>query len=138
MIGVNYQKNLIFLFLFAVSASFSQNKKATSTPSINLDPIKVTIYQKYLEFRFSYVEGGFPQWKKDNPELYEKEMWYLTESFYIKRNYLSQGITMDEGMIYAPRFEAQRKQDEEAIVTFPGFKDVMVLIPGSKLIYKPN
>jgi hypothetical protein len=128
----------ILLFYFAVFIAFSQNGKGVSNPTIILDPEKVAIFQKYLEFQHGNYPGGFKPWKNDNPELYEKEMWYYTESFYIKRDYLSQGITMDEGMIYVARFETQRAQDDEVIVTFPGFKDVMVLIPASKLIYKPN
>ncbi len=69
--------------------------------------------------------------------LYAKEMWYYTESFYVKRNYNNEGITLDESIIDISRFESQRKENEEAIVTLPGFKDVIVLIPNNKLIYKP-
>ena len=129
---------LFILFTFAVFTSFSQNLKTASSPTINLDPAKVAIYEKYLEYKHSFETGGYLQWKKDNPELYEKEMWYFSESFYIKRDYLSQGLALNESGIYIARFEKERKQDEEAIVTFPGFKDAMVLIPGNKLIYKPN
>ena len=134
----NFKLFLFLFILFFASFSFSQNLKTASSPTISLDPEKVAIYEKYLEYKHSFETGGYLQWKKDNPELYEKEMWYFSESFYITRNYLSQGITLNEGGIYVARFEAQRKQNEEAIVIFPGFKDVMVLLPGNKLIYKPN
>jgi hypothetical protein len=64
-------------------------------------------------------------------------MWYFSESFYIKRNYSNDGVAMNEEAIDISRFESNRKQNEEAIVIIPGFKDVIVLLPTTKLIYKP-
>lgn len=44
---------------------------------------------------------------------------------------------MNEEAIDITRFESNRKQNEEATVIIPGFKDVIVLLPTNKLIYKP-
>ena len=70
--------------------------------------------------------------------LYAQEMWYFSESFYVKRDHLSSGIVLNEEIIDISRFESHRKDNEEAIVELLGFKDVLVLLPKSKLIYKPN
>jgi len=123
-------KNIIIVCILISNLSWAQNNS-----SIKLDPAKVQIFEKYLSFRHSFEPGGFIQWKANNPELYSKEMWYQSESFYIKRNHLASGLTMNEGMIDVCRFEYLRKEKEEVIVTFPGFKDVMVLLPKNKLIY---
>ena len=47
------------------------------------------------------------------------------------------GVVSHEEAIDISRFESNRKQNEEAIVIIPGFKDVIVLLPTTKLIYKP-
>jgi len=121
---------IFFLFILLANFSWAQNSS-----SIKLDPNKVLIFEKYLSFRHSFEPGGFIQWKNNNPELYAKEMWYQSESFYIKRNHLASGLTMNEGMIDVSRFEHLRKEKEEVIVPFAGFKDVMILLPKNKLIY---
>jgi len=123
-------KNIIIVFILISNFSWAQNSS-----SIKLDPAKVQIFEKYLSFRHSFEPGGFIQWKANNPELYSKEMWYQSESFYIIRNHLASGLTMNEGMIDVCRFEHLRKEKDEVIVPFPGFKDVMVLLPKNKLIY---
>lgn len=123
-------KNIIIICILISNFSLAQNSS-----SIKLDPAKVLIFEKYLSFRHSFEPGGFALWKTNNPELYAKEMWYQSESFYIKRNHLASGLTMNEGMIDVCRFEHLRKEKEEVIVPFPGFKDVMVLLPKNKLIY---
>jgi hypothetical protein len=128
---------ILFICFFSFSA-FSQTDNNSSISKINLDPEKVEIFGKYIEFRHSLEPGGFDVWKKNNPDLYEKEMWYYTESFYIKRNYLTEGISLNEGSIYIPRFESSRKPTTESIVVLPGFKDALVLIPANQLIYKDN
>lgn len=126
------------IVLFCVISLFSFSQNASNSPNtiIKLNPDKVNVFVKYLEFRHSFDPGGYDTWKKENPDLYQKEMWYYSESFYIKRNYLSEGISLPEGSIYIPRFESSRKANEEAIVVLPGFKDVLVLLPENKLIYK--
>ncbi|MBA3663119.1 MAG: hypothetical protein H0W61_02785 [Bacteroidetes bacterium] len=103
---------------------------------IKLNPEKVKKFIPYMEFKHGGVDY-FPAWKENNKLQYAKEMWYYTESFYIKRNYLNEGIVLNEEIIDVTRFESQRKENEETIVTLPGFKDVLVLIPAKNLIYKP-
>jgi hypothetical protein len=128
---------LLFTAFFLTSfISFSQKEKLIAP--IILDSNKVNMFIKYPKYKHGTYPGGFEQWKNDNPDLYKNEMWYYTESFYIKRDHLPTGITINEGMIDVSRFEVQRKENEEAIVTFGGYKDVMVLIPANLLIYKPE
>jgi hypothetical protein len=128
---------LFFFSAFILNAAsvLSQNEKIES---LKLDPDKVRIFEKYPAFKHGLEPGGYEGWKSQNPLLADKEMWYYTESFYIKRNHLTQGITLDESVIDISRFETQRKPNEETIVTLNGFKDVIVLIPANKLIYKPE
>jgi hypothetical protein len=103
---------------------------------IKLNPEKVKQFTPYLQVRHGGVDG-FEKWKSVNKLLYTKEMWYFSESFSVKRNYSPDGDRLDESMIDISRFERYRKQDEEAIVPMPGFKDALVLIPANQLIYKP-
>ena len=119
------------LLLGMSNLSFSQMEE------IKLNPEKVQKFTSYVEFK----HGGpnvFPKWKETNKMLYAQEMWYYSESFYVKRNALKDGITLDESIVDISRFEANRKDNEEAIVVMPGFKDVLVLLPAKKLIYRPK
>jgi hypothetical protein len=132
---INTMKTQMKLFLFALimgmcSISFSQVQE------IKLNPVKVKQFTPYLQHRHGGAEG-FEAWKSNNKLQYTKEMWYFSDSFYIKRNQLAEGISMDESQIDITRFENQRKENEEATITMPGFKDVIVLLPAKKLIYKP-
>lgn len=133
-----YQLLCLNFFLIASCSSFAQNQKNVVDQPIVLDSNKVKLFIKYPKYKHDVYSGGFIQWKNNYPLLYQKEMWYYTESFYIKRDYFSNGITMNEGMIDVSRFESQRKENEEVVVTFDGYKDVMVLLPGNKLIYVPK
>lgn len=122
----------LFLLSLLIGMSFFSFSQVSE---IKLNPEKVAMFEKYV----ANMHGGpevFPKWKETNKMLYAKEMWYWSESFYVKRNHLADGITMDESMIAIHRFEDKRKENEEVIVTFPGFKDVIVLLPANKLIYK--
>ena len=111
--------------------SFSQQLE-----EIKLNPEKVKKFLPYVEFKHG-GSTGFPAWKENNKILFTKEIWYYSESFYIKRNVSDQGVSMDESQIDISRFESLRKPTEEVVITNPGFKDAIVLIPGNKLIYKP-
>ena len=99
-------------------------------------PTKEAKYSKYIESNHG-MNQNFTTWKKENKFLYIKEFWYYAESFYIKRNVNAEGISMDESQIDISRFETNRKQTEESIINIDGFKDVIVLLPANKLIYKP-
>jgi len=103
---------------------------------LKLNPEKVKKFLPYVEYKHGGTTG-FPAWKETNKLQYTKEMWYYSESFYVKRNYLNEGIALNEEIIDISRFESNRKENEEAIVVLPGFKDVLVLLPANKLIYKP-
>lgn len=123
---------LLLSGLFAVMTltSFSQ------TSELKLNPEKVKKFIAYVEFKHGGAQA-FPAWKENNKLQYAKEMWYYTESFYIKRNNSTEGITLDESIIDITRFEASRKESEEVVIQLPGFKDALVLLPNNKLIYKP-
>jgi hypothetical protein len=126
---------IVVLFPFVLSSQVS----SSSNQDLVLDPAKVAKYEPYVVLRHAaYEPGGYAAWKADNPGVYFKEMWYWTESFYIKRDHLTQGIVMDEAMIDVSRFERQRSDTAEVIVTFPGYKDAMVLLPRQQLLYKPS
>ncbi len=121
---------MISLSLLSFSQDFSK---------IKLDPEKVKKFEIYLEIHHTDPQKeNFKTWKETNKYQYTKEMWYFSESFYVKRNALSEGIVLDESIIDITRFENNRKENEEAIVEIPGTKDVIVLLPNSQLFYKPK
>jgi hypothetical protein len=125
------------LGIFFTMSLFSFSQDPTDWTKIKLDPIKEKKFLPYVEYRHTGPNDYFQKWKADNKFQYIKEMWYYSESFYIKRNYSNDGVTMNEEAIDISRFEANRKANEEAVVSIPGFKDVIVLLPTNKLIYKP-
>jgi hypothetical protein len=124
-------KTVILLALMSLGLSVTAQHE-----DLKLNPEKVKKFTVYMEHKHGGPEG-FPLWKANNKIQYAKEMWYYTESFYVKRNHLSQGIVLNEEIIDISRFESYRKENDEAIVELPGFKDVLVLLPLKKLIYKP-
>ena len=122
----------LFLLAFIMTLSFSSFSQDWS--KVKLDPIKEKKYLPYVEARHGGPEL-FAKWKAENKFQYVKEMWYMSESFSVKRNHLSEGITLNEEIIDVVRFESQRKENEEVIITLIGFKDAVVLMPTSKLFY---
>ena len=131
-----------FAYILVFSGILFLKPLQAQTASLQTDvlkpnPGKEVQFLPYLAVR----HGGMSEietWKKQNTIKYYQELWYYTESFYIKRNHLSDGYTLDESILDISRFESQRKLDEEVTVILPGFKDVLILIPGNKLIYKPD
>lgn len=124
-------KAIVMILLMGASyLGFSQEMN-----QFKLNADKVSKYQVYLEARHG---GGdvFTNWKENNKVQYTKEMWYFSESFYVKKNFYSEGVELNDQIIDVSRFENQRKENEEVIVTLPGYKDVLVLIPTSKLFYQ--
>lgn len=133
-------KKIILIILSLITINL---KSQVVTSAINGDLMELK-YDHQAEEKFGiYVEmnhqmdGNFTTWKSENKIQYLKELWYQSKSFYIKRNVNSEGITMNEALIDIGRFESSRLIDSEAIVNIPGFKDVIVLLPTNKLIYKP-
>lgn len=125
---------LKFIYLFALlivgAIGYSQ------ITELKLNPERVKLFLPYVEWKHGGAET-FPEWKNNNKMLFAKEMWYYTESFYIKRNVSEEGVTLQEEIIDITRFESHRKQNEESVLLLPGFKDALVLIPAKDLIYKP-
>jgi hypothetical protein len=93
-------------------------------------------YSPYMYARHGGPEG-LAEFKKNSPHDYLKELWYYAESFYIERNYASDGATLDASIIDIARFEKYRKEDEKFTLLLPGFKDAIILLPVKNLIYKP-
>ncbi len=125
----------LFLLSFLLGLTFSSFSQKTA--EIKLNPEKVEKFWIYV----ANMHGGpdvFDKWKETNKMLYAQEMWYYSESFYVKRNYSPEGVPLNESIICIHRFEDQRKENEEVIITLPGFKDAIVLLPAKTLIYKPN
>ena len=127
----NLKSYFFGIFIFMSLVSFSQDWS-----KIKLDPDKEKKFEPYIAFRHG---GGadYQAWKANNKFQYVKEMWYFSESFYVKRNVNTSGATLNEEIIDVSRLESNRKPTEEATVNMPGFKDVIVLLPTNKLIYKP-
>ncbi|MBK9283090.1 MAG: hypothetical protein IPM51_02085 [Sphingobacteriaceae bacterium] len=127
-------RKFLFLSLLMIVSlvTFSQQLE-----EIKLNPKKIQQFEPYMKWKHGSGDG-FEAWKSTNKLQYAKEMWYYSESFYIKRNHIAKGETLDESIIDISRFENQRSKTEEVIVTLPGFKDVVVLLPENKLIYKLN
>jgi hypothetical protein len=128
------KKQYILPFLLVVMFSqcgFSQ------VNSLEIKPEKEALFTPFM---IPYHGGaeGLAEFKKEKPHDYLKELWYYSESFYVRRNYFESGAVMNESMIDINRFEMNRKDSEEAIVILPGFKDVLVLLPGNQLIFKPK
>jgi hypothetical protein len=133
-------QNLFFSLFVLLLLAGSANAQISSSNNqdLVLDPVKVAQFEPYVTVRHAYYEpGGYSGWKADNPEQYLKEMWYWSESFYFKKDYLSSGTSLPGRSIDISRFERKRKPNEEVIIVLPGFKDALVLLPSSKLIYKP-
>jgi hypothetical protein len=107
------------------------------TNALEIDPQIEKMYSPYMYARHGGPEG-LAEFKKAQPHQYLKELWYYSKSFYVKKNHNTTGVTLDESIIDISRFESYRNSDNEAIVQLPGYKDVLVLLPQSKLIYKPG
>lgn len=126
-------RSMVLIFLALI---INQKISAQQLQDVKLDPAKVEMYLPYVKWKHSYGDG-FEAWKENNKLAYIGELWYYTESFYIKRDHFSDGVELNEEIIDVARWEQMRKPDEEVIVRVQGFKDALVLIPGNKLIYTP-
>jgi hypothetical protein len=133
MIQMNLNSKIFLVLLFAVVSLFG----TAQTDQFKPNPEKEKKFLPYLAAKHGGL-SAIEEWKKSNTVLYYKELWYFSESFYVKRNHSAEGVSLDESIIDISRFESNRKPNEEAIVILPGFKDALVLIPTEKLIYKPE
>ncbi len=120
----------IFALLLTSFLGFSQD-----VSKFKLNPEKVSMYEVYLAARHG---GGevFEKWKANNKMQYTKEMWYFSESFYIKKNAFADGIMLEPSIIDISRFELERKLNEEAVIQIPGVRDAVVLLPEKDLLHK--
>jgi len=112
------------------------SKYYSQTNNLEIDPLKEKQFSPYMVWRHQTLEG-LAEFKKNHPKEYAKELWYYSSSFYIRRNVHTEGASIDVSMIAIDRFENQRKENEEALIEMPGFKDVLILLPANQLLYKP-
>ena len=126
----------LILLLFFTGLSFTGFAQVPDVSSLKPDPEKEKMFSPYVAWRHGWKEG-FADWKSKNTVLYYKELWYYSQSFYVKRDHLASGAVLDESSIDISRFESSRKENEESIVVLSGMKDALVLLPANKLIYKP-
>lgn len=131
-------KRVLFFTLafFCLGLAWSQNA-GLGVDLYKPDHEKELKFLPYIAIRHGGMEA-IATWKSNNTVQYYKELWYFCESFYVRRNVQTEGVTMDEGAIDISRFESFRKANEESVVVMPGFKDVLVLLPGKDLIYLPQ
>lgn len=129
----------VIIFFIGIVSFFSVQAQNTAfqTDILKPDPAKEAMFLPYLAVRHGGMEA-IEEWKSKNTYKYYQELWYYCESFYVKRNHLSEGISLTEAHIDISRFESERKSTEEAILVLPGFRDALVLLPIDKLIYKPQ
>jgi hypothetical protein len=122
----------ILCFFLSDPLNAQQGPLTNFTP----DPLKVQMYAPYLAAHYGGAEA-IENLKLTDKFLYFRELWYYTESFSVVRNYLSEGIVLNEDIIDISRFEIYRKYDEAVIVTLPGFRDALKLVAGKDLLHKP-
>lgn len=130
------QKNVKMIIIVICLLLATAVKSQINPADYNVSAVKEKQYQPYLMAKKGTAQD-FEAWKKENKILYRKEIWYYSESFYIKRNVSTTGTSIDASQIDISRFESNRKLNEESIVIIDGFKDAIVLLPTNKLIYKP-
>lgn len=122
------------LLSFGLIMSLSAFSQQPDWSKVKIDPIKEKQFLPYVEMRHGGAEL-FAKWKAENKFQYVKEMYYMSESFYVKPNHSTEGIALDVAIIDVVRFENQRKENEETLIALPGFKDAIVLLPANKLFY---
>ncbi len=128
--------NLIVLAVFLISTPASR-AQISLADNYKPDMAKVKMYLPYLAVRHGGPDA-LEAWKKENKLQYHRELWYYTESFDVVRDHFSEGVPLNEEIIDISRFEQHRKQNEEAIVPMPGFRDALRLKAGKDLLYKPE
>jgi hypothetical protein len=131
-------KKLIFLLSILLSVSLNSQTLLKNEESNALLFVKNDKRSQKFE-NYVWAKHGsafdFNYFKENNKIEYLKELWYYSQSFYVKRNHFQSGETMDETMIDISRFDSTRKEDSEEIITISGFKDVIVLLPKNKLLF---
>lgn len=132
-------KKLIFLLSVFIAIGLKSQTLLTQEQSLALLKVKTDPHSQKFDPYVRAKHGAsfdFYKFKTENKIEYYKELWYYSQSFSIKRNHFSTGETIDETMIDISRFDSVRKEDSEETVIIPGFKDVVVLLPSKKLIFK--
>lgn len=127
-----YRLLLILFFLTTISTAFKAQLKDQV-----IDKEKEKMYSPYMYWHHGGKEG-LEDFKKNHPKEYQQELWYFCESWYIRKNYLKEGVALDAYVVDIERFEQNRKEHEEAILVLPGCRDAIVFLPADKLIYKPS
>jgi hypothetical protein len=129
-------RSQLHIILFACAIFLSLNAQAQLS-GFTITPGSEAKFSPYMAARHG-GDAGLAAFKQSNTNLYFKELWYFSESFYVKRNHLAEGVAIDESMIDITRFEHLRQINADQIVTFPGLKDALILTARSRLLYHPN
>lgn len=117
-------KFVIFILLLSC---ISKINAQVPLNDLGISEEKVKKFYPYIEFMFG--TQSTEEMKKNNPVKYYQELWYHCESFYIKRNYTTNGYELNEELFDVKRYEYLRKENEEVTIQLDGFKDVVVLLP---------
>jgi len=125
-----YISFLLILFLCVLQGQAQIN-------SLQISPEKEKMYSPFLYWHHGGKEG-LEEFKRDHPHEYLKELWYVCESWYIRKDYLPEGVALEPYVVCIERFESYRKETEEAYLVLPGCKDAIVFLPINQLIYRPN
>ncbi len=127
------QLHVVVLLVFFLSAGCLSSQVNSLIP----DAEKERKFSPYMVYNHGGKEG-LEDFKKSKPHEYLKELWYYSESFYIKRDHFEKGSSYDESMLDVARYEHLRKEEEETIITLWGYRDVIVLLPSRKLLFNPT
>jgi len=123
--------------LITISLLFSLAVKSqTDFSEFKYDPNSEK-FIPYICQKLGIKKEEFSTWKKSNNLLFHKQLWYYSKSFYVKRNFYSEGEKLDESIIDISRFEYYRRDSTENTIVIPGFRDAIVLLPNNQLKYKP-
>jgi hypothetical protein len=124
---------IILLLTFCFSAAIN-----AQTNSLEVSEEKERKFQPFMYHLYGGPEG-VAEFKRDNRYEYLRRLWYYAESFYIRKDVNKDGtFSLMDSDIDISRFEQFRKESEEAIYSIEGCKDVIVLLPANKLIYRPK
>jgi hypothetical protein len=118
---------VLVLLLYPISKIQAQSPLT----DLGIPEEKVSKFYPYMQFMYGTQTAG--EMKNSNPVKYYQELWYHCESFYVVRNYATEGIELNEEIFDIKRFEHLRKQNEEVTIQLDGFKDVIVLLPITKV-----
>ena len=131
-------KQLLVILAMVVSTYGRAQDFYSDKQFLELLKIKNDTYAKNFEpylIAHHGVSFDLDSFKLHSKLEYYKELWYYSKSFYVKRNVNPVGIHLDETIIDVSRFEHKRSETEEVLIVLDAFKDVLVLLPRTQLLF---